>query len=233
MGDWSRFDEIELAPAEAFYNDLSAQHIKNEDYPHAKTVWDHFKIRTLGTYHDFYVRLDVLLLADVFMNFRNLCLAYYKLDPWHMYTAAGLAWQSWLKMTDVKMELLTDPDKYLFFERGIRRGICMISKRYSRSNNKYMTGYKKAEASKYIMYLVANNLYGCANGAISSDWNFPIAHRKWNFHNRRDEHCRWFRWRLSFFCKYTCSSGIPQSHEWLPFDNRKLRDYSWHGIGVY
>lgn len=162
MDSWEKFDEQVLPHSEAFYNDLTSEPIKEEDYSHAKAVWDHFRIDSLGSYHNFYVRLDTLLLADIFQNFRELCLSFYKLDPCHMFTAAGLAWRSCLKMTKVNMELITDPNMYLFFERGIRGGICMITKRFSQANNKYLKNYSKEEASKYIMYYDANNLYGWA-----------------------------------------------------------------------
>lgn len=162
MDSWQKFSETCLPPPEAFFNDLTSEHIPQEDYKHAQTVWDRFKIKTLGEYHDFYVKLDVLLLSDVFQNFRNLCLKFYRLDPCHMFTAAGLAWQACLRMTGIRLELLTDPDMFLFFESGIRGGISMITKRYSKANNKYLADFRSDEPSKYIMYLDANNLYGWA-----------------------------------------------------------------------
>ena len=78
-----------------------------------------FKIRNLGEYQDLYLVTDVMLLSDVFENFRSLCLNYYKLDPVHYCTAAGLAWDACLKMTNVSLELFTDADMYLFIEQGI------------------------------------------------------------------------------------------------------------------
>ena len=90
-------------------------------------MWDIFEINNLGEYHDLYLKTDVLLLADVFENFRDLCLECYKLDPAHFYTSPGLAWEAMLCMTGVTLELLTDPDMYLMIENGIRGGISMIS----------------------------------------------------------------------------------------------------------
>ena len=103
-----------------------------------------------------------MLLADVFENFRDLCLRIYELDPVYYYTAPGLAWDACLKMTDIELELLSDPNMLLMFEKGIRGGISIISNRYGEANNKYMESFNKNKPSKYLMYLDANNLYGCA-----------------------------------------------------------------------
>ena len=108
------------------------------------------------------MKTDVILLADVFENFRDLCIQCYKLDPAHYYTAPGLAWEAMLRMTGVKLELLTDINMYLMIEQGIRGGTSMISNRYAAANNKYMDGYDSSKPSKYITYLDANNLYGWA-----------------------------------------------------------------------
>ena len=110
-----------------------------------------------------YLKSDVLLLADVFEEFRNICLENYSLDPAWYYTSPGLSWDALLKHSEVKLELLTDPDKLLLFEKGIRGGISMISNRYGQANNKYMEEkYDPSQPSKYLAYLDANNLYGWA-----------------------------------------------------------------------
>ena len=118
--------------------------------------------KLLGDYHDMYLKTDILLLADVFQNFRETCLEYYHLDPCYYFTSPGLSWDAMLKMTKIKLELLTDIDMFQFIEKGMRGGISYIANRYGKANNKYMKDYDENEESKYIMYLDANNLYGWA-----------------------------------------------------------------------
>ena len=94
-------------PAErGFYSKLSIAH--------GKRVWDAFGCTTLGDYHDLYLRTNVLLFADVFENFRKMCLQRYRLDPAHYYMSPGLSWYALLKHTGVDLELLTDNDMHLF-----------------------------------------------------------------------------------------------------------------------
>ena len=158
-----RFNDEQLPPKEAFYSKLSGEGISDDDYKHAHAVWDEFDMKTFKDYHDLYNVSDVLLLADVFENFRDVCMKNYQLDPAWYYTAPGLAWDAALKKTGVELELLSDPDMLLMFEKGIRGGISMISNRHGKANNSYMGDeYDDKRATKYITYLDANNLYGWA-----------------------------------------------------------------------
>ena len=125
-------------------------------------MWQAFECETLGDFHDIYLETDVLLLADVFENFRKTCLKHYKLDPAHYYTSPGLSWDALLKYTGVNLELLTDVNMHLFVERGLRGGISMESRRYCQANNPYLRNYNPHEETSYIMYYDANNLYGWA-----------------------------------------------------------------------
>ena len=101
-----------------------------------------------------------MLLADVFEKFISTCLKYYELDPCHYFSSPGLSWDAMLKMTDVKLEKISDIDKYLFIEKGLRGEISYIAKRYAKGNNKYMSDYDSEKPSTFITYLDENNLYG-------------------------------------------------------------------------
>ena len=175
MDTEEKFNDTKLPPREAFYSKLSGKGISEKDYKHACNVWNTFKMKTFKDYHKLYNETDVLLLADVFENFRNLCLKIYRLDPVYYYTAPGLAWDACLKMTNINLELLSDPNMLLMFEKGIRGGISIISNRYGEANNKYMGNrFNKNKLSKYLMYLDANNLYGSAMSE-----KLPIHSFKW------------------------------------------------------
>ena len=162
MDSEKRFAEQQLPPIEEFYNALTGENLTSEDYSHAEKVWETFNIKNLGEYHDLYLLTDVLLLADVFQNFRSTCQDHYGLDPAHYYTSSGLAWDAMLKKTGVELELLTDPDMHLFIEKGIRGGVSMIGKKYASANNPYVEGYDADKKNVYLSYLDANNLYGWA-----------------------------------------------------------------------
>ena len=157
-----KLSETQLPPKEEFYSKLNDENVSDEDYQHAINVWNTFKCKTIRDYHDLYLKSDVLLLSDVFENFRKTCLKHYNLDPTHYYTSPGLAWDACLKETGQELQLLHDYDMLMMFERGIRGGITHISKRYAEANDKYMKDYNPDEESTYIQYLDANNLYGWA-----------------------------------------------------------------------
>ena len=158
-----KFNEPNPPPREAFYSKLTGRGITEKNYKHVLNVWNTFKMKTFKDYHKLYNETDALLLADVFENFRDLCLKIYGLDPVYYFTAPGLAWDACLKITNINLELLSDPDMLLIFEKGIRGGISMISNRYGEANNKYMGNrFNKNKLKKHLMYLDANNLYGDA-----------------------------------------------------------------------
>ena len=147
MDSWEKFNETSLPNKYYFYSELNKKHITDEYYLHAQKVWNTFKIKNLGEYHDLYVQSDTALLADVFEKFRYKCIEIDELDPAHFLSAPGLSWKACLKKTKEELELLADHDKLLMFEEGIRGGTCQATCRYAKANNKYMKNYDKNKES--------------------------------------------------------------------------------------
>lgn len=152
--------QTHLPTRQEFSNKLTDSMISEDEYNHVCNVWKVFNCKTLGEYCDIYLKSDVLLLADVFENFRNTCLKTYNLDPAYYHTSPGLSWDSMLKFTEIKLELLTDINMVHFIKHGIRGGLAQCTKRYAKANNKYMIDYDINKESTYLVYLDANNLYG-------------------------------------------------------------------------
>ena len=172
-----KFNHTELPIKEIFYNKLNDKEITEEEYQHAKNVWHTFNCDDLTSYHDIYLKSDVLLLTDIFEKFRETCLHHYKLDAINYFSAPMLSWDAMLKMTDVQLELFQDPNMYNFIEAGMRGGISMISNRYARANNPQVPNYDNNKPTTYLMYYDAVNLYG---------WSMQqyLAHKNFNFLNQ-------------------------------------------------
>ena len=118
LNSFDRFKETPLPDKELFYSTLRNSNVTDQDYDHAINVWNKFIMKTFGDYHDIYLKSDVLLLADIFENFRDLCWSYYKLDPVHYYGTPEITWDACLKMSRQTLELITDPAIYLFIEKA-------------------------------------------------------------------------------------------------------------------
>ena len=161
--DFNKFNDTELPEKKHFYSRLSEEDISDVDYERAKLIWKHFNIKNLGEYHDLYLETDVLLLTDVYENFRKQCLTDYELDPAHYYTLPNFAWDAMLLKTGIELELLHDEEVYKMIEQGLRGGMVQCAYKKAIANNKYMgEDYDKSKPSSYISYLDANNLYGLA-----------------------------------------------------------------------
>ena len=178
MDSFNKFNETKLPNKQDFYSILNNEHISDEQYMLAQNVWNTFNLKTMGDYHDLYLKSDILLLADVFENFRKTCLQYYKLDPCHYFSSPGLSWDAMLKMTNIKLELMNDIDMFQFIEKGLRGGTAYIANRFGEANNKYMKTYNEKLPTKYIMYLDANNLYGWAMSQYLPTGNFKWLSQK-------------------------------------------------------
>ena len=182
MNHADKMEYTSLPEKEAFYSKLSLSSISDDDYTHAKNVWKTFHMQTMEGYHDLYLKTDVLLLANVFENFRKKCLEYYALDPAHYYTAPGLSWDAVLKMTKVNLELLDDIDMHLMVKKGnnnfstvasiiisantmhskcalsisaVRGGVSNISTRYYKANNRFMQYYDEKKNFFKLMEIEA------------------------------------------------------------------------------
>ena len=115
--------------------------ISVKEYEHVLNVWEKFEMKNGERLSRLSLICDFLLLADAFEKFRKNSLKNYGLSPSHYLSALGLRWDAMLKMTKIKIELVSDPDMYIFFEKGTRCGIFYISNWYSKANNKYLKSY--------------------------------------------------------------------------------------------
>ena len=149
-------------PSEPWFNILTEERLTNMQYAHAKQIWDEFECKNLGEYCAHYLITDVLLLADVLINFQQTCHRDYKIDPIQFFTLPGYAYQCMLKMTKVELELLHDANMYNFIESGIRGGVSVICNRYAKANMRDASDYDPSKPETHILYLDANNLYGWA-----------------------------------------------------------------------
>lgn len=197
MDSMDKLNLTELPKYDDFHSKLSGN-ISKSDYEFAQKLWNYFKKKnngnwTLKDYHLLYLQLDVILLADVYDNFREMCYKNYGLDPIHFVSAPHLSFNAALKYTRQQLELITEEEKYVFFEKGVRGGISQIIHSYEKANNCYFYDDKvekvyklsKEDAEKkgiydpkkltsYIMYLDANNLYGSAMSE-----KLPVNNHEW------------------------------------------------------
>ena len=172
MTSFDKFEETNLPTNENFFSKLHQTSISDEDYEYAKEVWKSFKINDLGEYHDFYVNLDTCLLADVFQAFRKTIYKEYGLEPCHFFSIPGLAWSAALKVSDVKLDLLTNVDDYQFFEFGIRGGMCGVNRRFCKANNPNVKDFNVNKETVHLTYLDFNNLYGWAMNQLLPERDF-------------------------------------------------------------
>ena len=114
MDSFQKFSETQLPKRDDFYSLLTNEEISESEYAHAQKVWETFGIKNMGQYHDLYLRSDVLLLADIFENFREQYLDTYGLDPAHYVSLPSSSWDAMLKMTGVRLDLLSDVEMLNF-----------------------------------------------------------------------------------------------------------------------
>ena len=117
MDSFNKFSENKLPDRCKFFSSLKEKYISEKDYLKANNICNVFKIDTVGDYHDLYLKTDVLLLADVFEKFIKHCLNYYGLDPCHHFSSPGLSWDAMLKMTRIKLDLISEIDIYYLLKK--------------------------------------------------------------------------------------------------------------------
>lgn len=160
MSRWDRYENTNLPSKANFHNFLTDEPITDEDYEHARSVWLVFNVQNMGMYTDLYLKTDVLLLTDIFENFRKTSKRSYNLDPAFYLTAPSLSFDAMLLKTGVRLELINDVEIFRMIQKGIRGGVCLCSKRHAKANNEYMDSYDPSSEKSYLMYLDCNNLYG-------------------------------------------------------------------------
>ncbi|XP_068994038.1 uncharacterized protein [Neodiprion pinetum] len=172
-----KLDETRLPAKAHFYSRLTYSNIRDADYKHAKTVRGIFHLESLGGHSDSYLKINVLLLADIFENCCASCFKIYDVDPLHYYTAPGLAFDAMLKHTNVNLQILDNPEMVLFIEKAIRGGVAQCFNRHARANNRFMgKHFDSSNVKSYLTYFDVNSLYGAAMSvhlAISSfEWEY-------------------------------------------------------------
>ena len=168
-----KYDEQKLPNKEESFNKINNKNISDDDYTHAKNVFEKFECKNLLDYSILYLKTDLCHLSDVFQKFSNFAYQTYELDPRHSYTLPGFSSESMLKMTKIELESISDPDMYLFLMDTIRDGISVCNKKHVTADNKYID--KNTKNNKYLLYLDANNLYG-----YSMSQKLPYKNFKWS-----------------------------------------------------
>ncbi|KAL4112107.1 hypothetical protein QTP88_015955 [Uroleucon formosanum] len=222
-----KFNETCLAPIEKFYSSLTDKNITKEEYENSQKIWKVFNIQNMREFTSLYNKIDVLLSTDIIENFRDISLKNYKLDPMWYYTTPGFAWDCMLRMTNIKLDLLTDIDQILMFESGIRGGLSQCSQRYSKANNKYMVDkFKKQEESIFLQYLDANNLYGWAMSKYlpTADFKWVDSLNDFDVMNISDKSCKGYILEVDLHYPkelHDLHSDFPLAPE-RHFDNKQL-----------
>lgn len=154
-----KFEVTTFPPKEAFFNDLSEENISDEDYNKAKRVFDHFHCENMGSYSDVYLVTDLLLLTDVYEQFRELAMSNYNLEVCKYFSIASYSWDAMLLITKVELELMTCAEQVEFIQKGIRGGITVVNQRYRKANNRDMKDFNPNLPECDLRMYDANSLY--------------------------------------------------------------------------
>jgi len=149
--DYSKFDEKEFPPKEAFYNRLNNKEIGYDEYHEIKLMYK-LHCKTFKDYHDIYLRGDTVLLAEVFEKYRELSMESYGIDPAWYVSGPSFFYNAMLKMTGAKLPLIKDEEVYRLIKSNIRGGICGVGE----------ISEATASSDSSIISLDCVNLYGRA-----------------------------------------------------------------------
>ena len=194
MDSEDKLNETELPTKDKFYSRLNKSHISDKDYKLAVQVWNILETKTLKEYTKTYMKLDVLLLTDIFENFRKICFEIYKMDPLHFYTSPSLSWNAMLRNTEISLPVIKNYDIYMKFEQNIRGGVSFIGHGHSIANNPHMKEYDKSKPIKYILDLDMNNLYGTVMTKALPYMNIEKSSKRSINYVFRNISQPWFNW---------------------------------------
>jgi hypothetical protein len=149
-----KFDETSLPPIDYFHNDLTGEKCTLERYQKAQQVWKELGCKTFKDYHMGYLFADVILLAEVYTNYRKECMSQFGLDPARFVSVQSMTLTNWLKHISKPVGVLSDKEMYDFFRSAIRGGMCNVGE------ITYANVYGRK--GEYIIGLDMNALYPTA-----------------------------------------------------------------------
>lgn len=160
LDSFDRFEEQVLPPREEFKSELTGETASEQEYEHAKRVWQALECETFGDYHDHYLMLDTVLLCDVFTQFRRQCYADFGVEAAHYISLPGICYDTAMRMSKITLEYIKSEDMYTFCEQGIRGGVVNCGGiREARANNPFMGNlYDPTEETSFLMQVDANNM---------------------------------------------------------------------------
>lgn len=171
-------NDTSLPPKQYFNKGLnSREEISDEEYAHALETWKETKALNIGEYSKFYLVVDVCGLADVYEKFRNDSIQAYGMDPIYYLSLPGFAWGAMFRKTQVKLDILTDHQMFVFYEQSIRGGLTQLTKHYQKADNVYTNPEKHVDEndkSRYLFLFDANGLYSWAMTQC-----LPVGGHKW------------------------------------------------------
>ena len=214
------FDKLyktkKLPTKDHFYSGLHETNISESDYTCAEAAWNAFHCENLLEYTLVYNIIDVLLLAELFEQYRRSMFAFVGLDPSQFITGPSFSYQAMLKMTDVKLEQLTDKKMVDIVCENLRGGLSFVSSRYESANEQP----DKFGERKRILYLDANNLYGAAQSMKLPVDNFVwLSKEEIESRNWQEMSTTWTgEEEIGYFilCDLTYPSNLHFKHEQFP-----------------